>query len=84
MHDGMGGPHYFVMTVKSNDPMQPSKELHIKAKFPPNSNMGMTSREAPMNKAATPPPAVTTGNPAERPQKKDRNSKEPPGKREQK
>lgn len=77
MHDGMGGPHYFVMTVKSNDPMQPSKELHIKAKFPPNSNVGMTSREAPMNKAATPPPA-------ERPQKEDRKSKESPGKMEHK
>jgi hypothetical protein len=29
MHAGMEGPHDFLVTVKTNDPDQPTKELHV-------------------------------------------------------
>lgn len=33
MHEGMGGPHHFVIIVRSNDPREPEKELSLKADF---------------------------------------------------
>ncbi len=29
MHPGMEGPHDFLVPVKTNDPDQPTKELHV-------------------------------------------------------
>jgi len=31
MHEGMGGPHHFVGTIKSNDPLEPEKKVAVKA-----------------------------------------------------
>lgn len=36
MHEGMGGPHYFSVTVFSNDAVQPEKTVDMKANFVPN------------------------------------------------
>lgn len=33
MHKGMGGPHHFVITVHSNDPVEPEQQVAIKANF---------------------------------------------------
>ena len=35
MHEGMGGPHVFRITVKSNDPLSPDTVLTVKAVFGP-------------------------------------------------
>jgi len=35
MHQGMGGPHLFEMTVRSNDPLEPLRKLYVKAFFGP-------------------------------------------------
>ncbi len=36
MHEGMEGPHHFLIVVETNDPSNPRVELHIKANFTPN------------------------------------------------
>lgn len=33
MHPGMGGPHHFVFTVHSNDPVEPEQQVAIKVDF---------------------------------------------------
>ncbi|MDZ7261268.1 MAG: hypothetical protein ONB05_04080, partial [candidate division KSB1 bacterium] len=33
MHEGMGGPHTFEITILSNDPQQPQKKVYVKADF---------------------------------------------------
>ena len=35
MHEGMGGPHHFVIVLRTNDPSQPEKRLSVKANFVP-------------------------------------------------
>ncbi|HEU5422510.1 MAG TPA: hypothetical protein VFU72_03135 [Nitrolancea sp.] len=34
MHQGMGGPHRFGITVPSNDPVQPKLTLYALASYP--------------------------------------------------
>jgi hypothetical protein len=33
MHDGMGGPHLFLVKVKSNDPVEPERILRIRSNW---------------------------------------------------
>ena len=33
MHEGMGGPHHFLITIRSNDPLEPEKILSLRAYF---------------------------------------------------
>jgi hypothetical protein len=33
MSEGMDGPHLFVITIKSNDPVEPQKQIRVKADF---------------------------------------------------
>jgi hypothetical protein len=33
MHEGMEGPHLFVITIASNDPTTPQKQVQVKADF---------------------------------------------------
>lgn len=33
MHKGMGGPHHFVVHLKTNDPARPEVALNLKANF---------------------------------------------------
>lgn len=33
MHEGMGGPHTFKVTLKTNDPVEPNKELIVKSNW---------------------------------------------------
>lgn len=33
MHEGMEGPHLFVITIKSNDPVEPQKQISVKGDF---------------------------------------------------
>jgi len=35
MHQGMGGPHLFEITVRCNDPVEPEHKLQVKALFGP-------------------------------------------------
>jgi hypothetical protein len=35
MMDGMGGPHLFEVTVRSNDAVEPVQKLYVKAFFGP-------------------------------------------------
>lgn len=35
MMDGMGGPHLFEVTVRSNDAVEPIQKLYVKAFFGP-------------------------------------------------
>jgi hypothetical protein len=35
MHEGMGGPHEFLVTVQTNDPEQPEKELTVLSNWVP-------------------------------------------------
>jgi hypothetical protein len=31
MHEGMGGPHLFVIRLKTNDPVEPERALRIRS-----------------------------------------------------
>jgi len=31
MHEGMGGPHLFVIRLKTNDPVEPERTLRIRS-----------------------------------------------------
>src|SRR5574337_2178974 len=33
MHAGMGGPHLFVIHVKTNDPVEPERQLRIRSNW---------------------------------------------------
>jgi len=33
MHEGMEGPHLFILPIQSNDPREPNKLIKIKADF---------------------------------------------------
>jgi len=33
MHEGMEGPHFFILPIQSNDPREPNKLIKIKADF---------------------------------------------------
>ncbi len=33
MHEGMEGPHLFIITIKSNDPTAPEKQVQLKGDF---------------------------------------------------
>jgi hypothetical protein len=35
MHAGMGGPHLFLVHVKSNDPVEPERVLKIRSNWIP-------------------------------------------------
>ncbi len=35
MHEGMGGPHTFVIDLRTNDPVEPVKKLTVKADYVP-------------------------------------------------
>jgi hypothetical protein len=33
MHEGMDGPHFFVLPLQTNDPREPNKLIKIRANF---------------------------------------------------
>lgn len=33
MHEGMEGPHLFIITIKSNDPVAPQQQISVRADF---------------------------------------------------
>jgi len=33
MHEGMGGPHLFVIRLKTNDPVEPERALRIRSSW---------------------------------------------------
>jgi hypothetical protein len=35
MHDGMGGPHEFVVALRTNDPVEPERSLIVKSDWGP-------------------------------------------------
>ena len=35
MHEGMGGPHDFRVVLRTNDPVEPEKELTIRSNWVP-------------------------------------------------
>ena len=33
MHEGMDGPHLFLITIRTNDPVEPEKQITLKGDF---------------------------------------------------